>query len=101
MKQLQGEWDLVKIARNGADVTKEKKGAYFVIEKNQISFKEGGGGNDESVTFELNLKKKPHHIDLFTRQKEMVKGIYKLEKGELTIALNNPGTERPKGFDDK
>jgi uncharacterized protein (TIGR03067 family) len=100
LKKLQGNWDIVKIVRDGADNTKDKKGASFVIQKNQLLIKDGG--HEEKATITLDPKKKPAHIDLaLAKGEQRVKGIYKVEKGEWTIAFSEPGGERPKVFDAK
>jgi uncharacterized protein (TIGR03067 family) len=106
LKKLQGNWDVVKVVRDGTDATKETKGLSCVIKKDQLTVHVGGGAAsgrpEQKLAVTLDPKNKPAHIDLVvSNSKEVVKGIYKLEKGELTIAFSEPGQERPKVFDAK
>jgi uncharacterized protein (TIGR03067 family) len=103
LKELQGEWDIVKATFAGMDALKKMgKEVRMIIKKNQMMPKGAKGGDDDPATIVLDPKKKPAHIDLTpTKGKEgPIKGIYKLEKGELTIAFRESGQDRPTKFDD-
>lgn len=101
LKKLQGIWQLTKAVREGMDETAAKKGSTFTFAKDKLDVLEGGN-RAEACTVTLDPKKKPPHIDIkVPNDAQLIKGIYKLTKDDLTIAFNEPGQERPKGFEDK
>lgn len=101
LKKLQGTWELTKVVLGGTDQTKEKKGATLVFQKNRLTLNDGPN-KAEQLTVTLDPKQKPPHIDLSpANDNRPVKGIYKLQKDELTIAFTEAGQERPKDFDAK
>jgi uncharacterized protein (TIGR03067 family) len=108
MKAMQGEWAVVKV---GGPKGKEKRAdeiakARFTFEKDVIKVT-GGPRKEEDVKFTLDATKKPRWIDIIPPGPKgkggepPVKGIYKFEKGELSIAFTEgPRGERPTKFDD-
>jgi uncharacterized protein (TIGR03067 family) len=101
LKKMQGTWEIARAEKNGADAAKEIAGVRVVIQKDRLVIKDPK--RDEAVTIKLDAKKKPSHIDLFPdkARREMVKGIYRFDKGELIIVFADPGQARPAKFDDK
>src|SRR5262245_15098362 len=76
LQKFQGRWDVVKCVMDGEDDTARlrKVGAHAVIRKNQFTFVEGKG-DKESMTFTLDLKKKPARMELKDGN-EISKAIY-------------------------
>jgi uncharacterized protein (TIGR03067 family) len=100
LKAMQGAWEMTKGVNAGEAM--ETKGVTMVVEKNTLTVNDGK--RDESVTFKLNAKKNPKEIDLVPpkdKGDKLMPGIYKLEKGVLTICFNKEGGTRPMKFDDK
>ncbi len=100
LKKMQGTWEIVRAERNGRPSEKETKGVVVIIHKDRLVIRDPNSKNDEAVTIKLDAKKKPRQIDLTIekRRRETVLGIYKFEKGELTLVFGEPGQPRPKGF---
>jgi uncharacterized protein (TIGR03067 family) len=99
LKKMQGTWEIVRVERGGADVTKDKGGALFIIAKDQLTIREKK--RDEKATFKIDARKKPAHIDISPDRGgkgEAVKGIYKLTASELTIVFTEAGHARPANF---
>jgi len=101
LKALQGTWQLIKAVKEGKNTDKEVKAVTMVIEKDSLTIKDGK--RDERVTIKVDPKKKPHEIDLEVGKgkSRIVKGIYKLEKDQLSIRFGEPGKDRPTSFDGK
>lgn len=103
LKLLQGTWSVVKGLKDGMPPPKEMLSAKFTFDKDQISITGGPGGSAEPpVKFTLNPKKVPAEIDIHPpKGEQMVKGLYKLSKDELTLVFHDPGKDRPKKLDEK
>lgn len=101
-KKLQGEWTLLKALRNGKAMDKDLTGVSLEIKGDKLTIHEKK--RDELATFKIDASKKPKHIDIIPPEnagKEMVvKGIYKLEKDELTILFSRGNKERPTKFEE-
>lgn len=97
---LQGEWAAVVIEVGGKKLTAEE------IKNSKIAFKgdevaTNGDVNPKSgkPTFKLRPNKSPKEIDFVVPNAGVVKGIYKLEGGTLTIcSAESTKSERPKEF---
>ena len=105
LRKMQGTWTIVRVEQNGVDATKEKGAALFLFKKDQILINEGGK-RAESLTIKLDARKTPRQIDLRPSVgggpkggAEVVRGIYKFQKGELIIVFNKPPRARPAKFD--
>ena len=85
-------WSLYWVQTNSGYSADRK----YEFTENEFTFVEGKG-NKDSLSFTLNVKKKPAQMDLREKD-ETIRAIYKLEKDVLTIAFNE-GKGRPKGFD--
>jgi uncharacterized protein (TIGR03067 family) len=108
LKDWQGEWEFVKGDWEGLLTRKRRlPDPRLIIQKDQMIITNGRIAKgpaiaiDDRATIALNPRKKPAHIDIsLPGQKEALKGIWKLNKGELTIILNEPGQARPQSFDE-
>jgi uncharacterized protein (TIGR03067 family) len=100
---MQGEWACEKLTRDGMAVPDDDaqslfrtvKGDKYVVSR--FRTKAGSG------SFTLDATKTPREIDLVPDgpKKVVIKGIYKIEKGEVTMCYSVPGGERPKAFESK
>jgi uncharacterized protein (TIGR03067 family) len=103
-KTLDGSYTVKKLTKGGMDAPDEVVKGFksFVIKDGTIEFQIMD--RTEKGKFVTDAKQKPAHIDLTPSTgpdaDKTRKGIYKLEKGVLTICLNHDG-ERPKDFDEK
>jgi uncharacterized protein (TIGR03067 family) len=93
-KRLQGEWEIISIARGGRLVQNVAgRGWTMTLEKTRMTMSIGGKGRDG--TWKINARKNPKHIDLTGNVFAGSVGVYKLDKDELTIGCNT-GNTRPK-----
>jgi uncharacterized protein (TIGR03067 family) len=100
---MQGDWACEKLTRDGMAVPDDDaqslfrtvKGDKYVVSR--FRTKAGSG------SFTLDATKTPREIDLVPDgpKKVVIKGIYKIEKGEVTMCYSVPGSERPKAFESK
>ena len=103
-KAILGTWDLLKGTKYGVPLPDtEAKGVKVEITKDQLIITTAGRDRKETAGYKLDMKSKPRGIDIIPKgqDEKSIKGIYKLEKGELTICWYEQGTERPAKFDDK
>jgi uncharacterized protein (TIGR03067 family) len=102
LKKMQGTWKVVR-AETKAKGAKNLDGVRFIIKNDQMTIKDPNLKRDETATFKLDAKKRPHHINITPTMKggprEVVLGIYKFEKDQLIIAFNEPKSPRPTRFD--
>jgi uncharacterized protein (TIGR03067 family) len=106
LAELQGQWRITHGVKQG-EVAKEDdlKMAHAIIAANKLSFLRTKGAAEKAVeTMSLviegiNATKNPKTIDLQTVEtREKLVGIYKLEKGVLTLCVD---IERPTAFESK
>jgi uncharacterized protein (TIGR03067 family) len=104
MKELNGSYTVKSFSKGGMDAPEEVVKGFksFIIKDGTIAFEVMD--KMEKGKFTIDASKKPAHIDVTPTTGPDAdttwKGIYKLEKGKLTICLNHKG-DRPKDFDDK
>lgn len=104
LKELQGEYTIKSLSKGGMpapdDVVKSVEDVK--IKDSILSLKVGGEA--KSVKIKLDTSKKPAHLDLTPQDgpdKDKTKlGLYKMEKGELTIVLGE-GDDRPGDLEGK
>lgn len=102
LRAIQGTWKVVKLEYNG----KANKGPFregiWVFEGKEITLRNESGKEWFKGTFALGLDQKTKTIDITWADGPLggktQKGIYKIEKGALTISRG--ADERPKGFTD-
>lgn len=101
LKKMQGEWELKKATNQGKE-DRDLDGMTMVIAKDKMTVKHKLLEKDEVATITLNGKKTPREIDMQPASKEpLVKGIYKIDKDELTICTHDRTKARPAKFDEK
>lgn len=102
MKALEGKYTAKGLSKGGKAAPAEMIEAveYMVIRDSTIIVKKKDG-KEEPAKFVIDTGHKPPHMDLSPGQgprKDLkMKGIYRLEKGTLTIVLSREG-DRPKDF---
>jgi len=102
LKDLNGSYTVKSITKGGQeapeDVVKSVKS--FVIKDGTLTV--DLMDREQKAKLTVDPKQKPAHIDVTPttgpEADKTLKGIYKFEKGVLTICLNHDG-ERPKDFD--
>ena len=103
-KKILGTWDLVKAEKDGKPPPgDETKGMKIEITKDQLIISTTDRDRKDVAGYKLDMKSKPRGIDIIPKGSDgkSIKGIYKLEKGELTMSWSEEGGERPTKFDDK
>jgi uncharacterized protein (TIGR03067 family) len=101
---MQGDWACESYVVGGGALDDDNAQSIFRTNKGDtytlyLFRKKIGGG-----TFKLDATKTPRQIDLIPEGKgkeATVKGIYKLQKGTLTICAGDPGKDRPAAFESK
>ena len=87
-KAILGTWDLVKGTKDGMPLPDtEAKGLKVEITKDQLLITTPGQDRKDRAGYKLDMKSKPRSIDIIPKGLEgkAIKGIYKIEKGELTM----------------
>jgi len=103
-KALNGSYKVTKISKGGTDAPDEVVKGFksFAMKDGTIEFQMMD--RTEKGKFTTDTAHKPAHIDITPTTgpdaDKTMKGIYKLEKGVLTICLSHTG-DRPKDFDAK
>ena len=106
-KKILGSWQAVKAAKRGTPApASEVENLKLEVTKDTLTVFEGLGQGlrEQSVTYKLDSKPRPRAIDLPRKADPkdfIIRGIYKIEKGELTIVFGDPDGTRPKAFDEK
>jgi uncharacterized protein (TIGR03067 family) len=102
MKALEGKYTPKGLFKGGKAAPPEMiaEVEYMVIKDSKIIIKKKNG-KEEPAKFTIDVSHKPPHIDLMPtkgpKQDMKLKGIYRPEKGTLTIVLSREGY-RPKDF---
>ena len=103
LKQLEGNYTLQSAEKGG-----EKAPPEALKDLKSISIKgdrftiHGPGGQDKVATISVDPTQKPAHFNVTPNEgpekDKKLPGIYKLEKGLLTICVDDGGKARPKDF---
>ncbi len=105
-KDLQGEWKVVALEADGSKAPEEAlKKMRWVIKGSKLRSSDSGENPEGESTIKTDVSKTPWHIDITAlegpHKGKTVQGIYKLDKGRLTICLRDPdqaGKGRPTEF---
>jgi len=103
-KAILGNWEVVKAMKDGKPPPGgETKDMKIEITKDQLLITMGGRDRKQMAGYKLDTKSKPRGIDIMPKGAgdKPIKGIYKLEKAELTMCWGQPGADRPAKFDDQ
>jgi len=103
-KAILGNWEVAKAVKDGkAPPGGEVKDMKMEITKEQLLITMGGKERKQMAAYKLDVKSKPRGIEITPNglEDKPIKGIYKLEKGELTMCWGAPGKDRPEKFDDR
>src|SRR5262245_46867281 len=90
---LQGTW-IVTHNELAQHVLPETHGRQFIFEGNQFHL----DGDSGAERFTLDETTTPKRID-FVDDSSVIKGIYKLQEGVLTLCTAPPGVDRPTRFE--
>lgn len=98
----QGIWRVVSMTRDGQESAEEiVESIVRIVEGTRVVWKRDGK-SFAATELELFPNARPREIDVIPEggpnRDQRVKGIYKLEDGELTICMADPNGERPKEF---
>ena len=104
LKELAGEYTVKAMSRAGMPAPDD-----VVKSLEDVKIKDGvlskAKGEVKTAKLALDVSKKPAHLDMTpqdgTEKDITMPGVYKFEKGELTIVLTEPGQERPTDFEGK
>jgi uncharacterized protein (TIGR03067 family) len=101
LKELEGSYTIVGLEKGGKPAPKE------IVESLKINIKGDSltiniGGEEKKAKIKVDSSKTPHTIDISPLdgpEKGMTfPGIYKADKGEVTIVFSEKGPDRPKEF---
>jgi uncharacterized protein (TIGR03067 family) len=98
LAKLQGTWKVLKAVKSGdPEPADEVQKMRVVISGDKFTIQTGE--KKEEAGIKLDPAKKPAAIDIrAVGDPVTVRGIYKLEKGQLTICFTRDGKPRPKEF---
>jgi len=94
-KQIEGTWLVVSMEKGSKKKDTEGENIRLVIRAGKLTFQKGDDKQEGS--YKVDPSKKPKHIDLTVREKE-VKGIYEIKKDTLRICAAEEGDARPAEF---
>ncbi len=100
LKKMQGEWIVEEAQRGGNTATGDELKKMLVTIKGSRITIDVGEARDEVAQMTLDPNEKPAAVDLKARGNEVMKGIYKLDGGMLTVCWSKEG-ERPTEFASK
>jgi uncharacterized protein (TIGR03067 family) len=100
---MQGDWAADRFVVSGTALEDDDAHAYFRTIKDNTYTVSRYRKKIGSGTFTLVPTRTPREIDLVPAGAKgaVVKGIYKLDKGTLTICYAAPGKDRPAKFESK
>jgi uncharacterized protein (TIGR03067 family) len=82
---IPGTWESVRVIGNGPATP---VGLTLTFEKDRVVISYQGKATDKILTFKVDPRKNPAHIDL-TEGQRIIKGIYKIDKDELHLCIVN------------
>jgi len=102
LKEIAGEYKIKSMEEDGKPAPKEALEAVESVEiKGDVLTIILKGGKKEPAKIKLDVSKKPAWIDVTPEsadeKKKTMPGLYKFEKGELTIVMDESG-KRPEEF---
>jgi uncharacterized protein (TIGR03067 family) len=103
LKKMAGTWKTVVHEAFGQPTPKdeiEKTAGKLIVEGDSYKVYFGKDFIDKG-TIKLDANKTPRQIDIKTQNDEIMKGIYKIEKDEMTVCVGRPGIDRPTEFKTK
>jgi uncharacterized protein (TIGR03067 family) len=103
LKKMAGTWKTVVHEAFGKPTPKDeidKTAGKLIVEGDSYKVYFGKEFIDKG-TIKLDAGKTPRQIDIKTQNDEIMKGIYKIEKDEMTVCVGRPGVDRPKEFKTK
>jgi uncharacterized protein (TIGR03067 family) len=92
-KKLQGNWTVSYCERDGLALP-DRNGSVFHFQHNRHWI--GGDRGDE--WYALDDKAVPKSIDFYDRKHPTIRGIYRIEGGQLVLCTADPGLPRPTEF---
>jgi len=96
---LKGSWRVVATEFNGKALPEESLRDRKIVFEGDRMLVYVGEEKKRTLTFRLDPKQKPKHIDLTQPDKDRsAQGIYALEKDELKLCYGEPGDPRPTTF---
>lgn len=99
---MQGSWGCDKFVRDGMTFPDDDAQALFRTVKDDTFTVQRFRKKASSGKFKLDATKSPKQIDFILDPKGAVlKGIYKIENGKLTLCYGGPKGERPEKFESK
>src|SRR6266545_5854236 len=108
LKDLAGEYLIIGIEAKGVKLGEEDLAKFSKGDERKVTIKDDKiiarfGGKEDPATLKIDASKSPGHIDITSTKDgktEVNYGIYKVEKGVLTICATEKGEpkDRPKEF---
>jgi uncharacterized protein (TIGR03067 family) len=103
LKKLEGSWEVVQMERAGERLPPEKVKALnmqMIFKEKQVFSKIGGaiGGTATEASYQIDPTQEPKTIDVTDKNKDLSRGIYKLDGELLTVCSARPGRDRPTEF---
>ena len=98
--ELKGAWVGESLQRGGRSAPPEMvKGVRMTFSDSSLTIAGYFGPEEEAVSYSVDRKASPHHLDISTPGGEKVPGIYEVRDGKLIVALPPKGSsERPKAL---
>lgn len=96
LDRFQGNWQVVELSENGRVIPREAIGEWLpsggrlTISENAIISTSPHDGQKSVKLFSVDATQYPRGIDLVTRDKSPVKGIYRFDEDRLVICLGDP-----------
>lgn len=95
LKPFQGHWEVIELVEDGhvipSDAIREwlPSGGRFEIIDNSLTYKSPEDGKKHARVFEIDPTQFPKGINLISRDKKEVLGIYRFDEGKLVVCLSD------------